>query len=559
MRRGKLTALLTVILVATCAIAVSAGSIALRVEPFLTGLAQPVLIRSANDGTGRLFIVHQRGRISVVEPGSTTPSTFLDIASKVSQTGSERGLLGLAFHPDFETNGYFFVNYTRTNTDSTTTTVIARFKAATGNATAPASSERIVMTVGQPFANHNGGMVEFGPDGFLYIGLGDGGSANDPGARAQNIENLLGKMLRIIPDVSGDDTNPTYTVPEDNPFVGVAGADEIYAVGLRNPWRWSFDRGGSKQLWAGDVGQNALEEVDVITLGGNYGWRVYEGNNCTNLDPSLCNPTNYAAPVFQYSRTSPRCAVTGGYVYRGKRRTLPDGAYVYGDYCSGEIMMWYAGSQRVLIDTTRLISSFGEGDDGEIYIVGLGSTTTATGTVERLVRPTRTRTRAPLLKDAFGREVSTTGVFAFDELVGSNPARVTAVNGDYDGDGIADSAVFSASDGSWQIRRSAYGDTVTFGFGARGDVPVPSDYDGDGMTDIGVFRPSKALWYVRRSSDGAVASFRFGMPGDIPSADDHDGDGRADLAVFRPSTGILFRFESSSGILRRMKGREVPD
>jgi glucose/arabinose dehydrogenase len=511
--------------------AVAATSIALRVEPFLTGLAQPVFITSAKDGTGRLFIVHQRGRISVVEPGSTTPTTFLDISSKVSQTGSERGLLGLAFHPDFGDNGYFFVNYTRTNPDTTTTTVIARFKAAAGNASASSASERVVMTVAQPFSNHNGGMIEFGPDGFLYIGLGDGGSANDPLANAQNINTLLGKMLRIVPDVSGDDANPAYTVPSDNPFVGVSGADEIFALGLRNPWRWSFDRGGTNQLWAGDVGQNAVEEVDVITLGGNYGWRVYEGTGCTNIDPSLCTSTNYAAPVFQYSRTSPRCAVTGGYAYRGKRRTLPDGAFVYADYCSGEIMMWYAGTQRVLIDTARLISSFGEDDRGELLVVGLGSTTSATGTVERLVRPTRTRTR----------DAETA------EGMRSEPRRERVLKGDFDGDGFDDAPLFDAGSGEWSWLRSSDGGASVIRFGGAGDFPVPSDYDGDGREDLAVFRPSTATWFVLRSSDGAFISVIFGRRGDVPLPADHDGDGVSDIAVHRPSDGYLYVIRSSDG------------
>ncbi len=196
------------------------------------------------------------------------------------------------------TNGYFFVNYTRFGDGAT---VIARYKATNNNTIGDPNSEQILLTIAQPFANHNGGMIEFGPDGNLYIGMGDGGSGNDPGNRAQNINELLGKFLRITPNVAEVSINPAYTIPADNPFVGRDGADEIYAVGVRNPFRWSFDRGGTRQLWAGDVGQSAIEEVDIITKGGNYGWRVYEGTQCTNLDPQLCNPANYVAPVFQYN------------------------------------------------------------------------------------------------------------------------------------------------------------------------------------------------------------------------------------------------------------------
>jgi glucose/arabinose dehydrogenase len=234
-----------------------------------------------------------------------------------------------------------------------------------------------ILTV---ISDHNGGMIEFGPDGNLYIGMGDGGSGNDPGNRAQNINELLGKFLRITPNVAEVSINPAYTIPPDNPFVGRDGADEIYAVGLRNPFRWSFDRGGTRQLWAGDVGQGVIEEVDIITKGGNYGWRVYEGTQCTNLDPALCNPANYVAPVFQYDHSNGRCSVTGGYVYRGTQGNLPIGTYVYADFCTGEIWMSTGGQPLLLQDTTRNISSFGEDEDGEIYVVGIG------GTVDKIVR-----------------------------------------------------------------------------------------------------------------------------------------------------------------------------
>lgn len=486
--RYVLAGLISALFVSSLALA-QTGSITLRAEPFLSGLAQPVLIRSSKDGTGRLFVVQQRGRILVVEPGSTTPTLFLDLTTKVSQTGSERGLLGLTFHPDFGSNGYFFVNYTRVGDNATT---VARYKVSAGGATGDAVSERVLLTVAQPYSNHNGGMVEFGPDGNLYIGMGDGGSSNDPLANAQNINSLLGKMLRITPDVSGDDANPPYTVPEDNPFVGVNGADEIYAVGLRNPWRWSFDRGGSNQLWAGDVGQNAIEEVDVIERGGNYGWRVYEGNSCTGLDSSMCIPSSYNAPVFQYNRTSPRCAVTGGYVYRGKRKTFPNGAYLYADYCTGEVMMWFGGSQTVVLDTPRLISSFGEDDEGEIYVVGLGSTTLATGTIDKLVRPAR-------------KKIGAVG----DDRQAARPKSIdrdiAGVAADLDGDGITDTGSFDIVTGSWVW--STAGGRKDFSFGRPGDVPSAYDVDGDRKADLVLYRPLENLWYVLRSSDRAVAVY----------------------------------------------------
>jgi glucose/arabinose dehydrogenase len=476
-----------------------------RLQPFLTGLSSPVLVRSAKDGTGRLFIVQQGGIIRVVAPGSNAPTDFMNITTRVL-SGGERGLLGLAFHPNFASNGYFFVNYTR-QTDGAT--VVSRFRAINNNTIGDPNSELPLLTIAQPFSNHNGGMIDFRTDNGvhnLYIGMGDGGSGNDPGNRAQNINELLGKFLRITPDVSGSPTAPAYSVPADNPYVGTSGADEIYAIGVRNPWRWSFDRGGTNQLWAGDVGQGSIEEVDIITRGGNFGWRVYEGNTCTNIDPGLCNPGNYIAPVLEYSSASPssRCSVTGGYVYRGARKTFPDGTYIYGDYCTGEILMWTGSQQVLLLDTSRFISSFGEDDDGEIYAVGISS-----GTVEKLVR-----------------------------------AKASA---DFDGDFKTDVSVFRPSTGVWYIWNSLNNSYRIQGFGLTGDIPTPEDYDGDNITDIGVFRPSNGTWYHFLSSNNTVGIIQFGANGDVPAAGDYDGDAKADFTVFRPSTGTWYRNQTSNG------------
>ncbi|MFN2392763.1 MAG: PQQ-dependent sugar dehydrogenase [Pyrinomonadaceae bacterium] len=478
---------------------VSAQTSSFRLQPFLSGLSSPLLTTNARDGSKRLFVVQQGGIIKVVQPSSNVATDFLNITPKVLCCG-ERGLLGLAFHPQFTSNGYFFVNYTRIGDGAT---VIARYKTTDNtNALGDPNSERIVLVIPQPFANHNGGMIEFGPDGYLYIGMGDGGSANDPQNNAQNINSLLGKFLRITPDVSGNNANPAYTVPTDNPFVGVNGADEIYAVGMRNPFRWSFDRGGTRQLWAGDVGQGALEEVDIITKGGNYGWRVYEGTQCTNLDPALCNPNNFTPPIFQYSHTSGRCSVTGGYVYRGTQRALPDGAYTYADYCTGEIWMWYNNQQILLQDTTRNVSSFGEDEDGELYVVGLG------GTVEKIVR--------------------------------------AKANADFDGDAKTDFSVFRLLTGTWYILNSSNNAVRGQQFGQNDDIPTPEDYDGDNITDIGVFRPSSGTWYYINSSNNTFRGIQFGQNGDIPAAGDYDGDAKADISVFRQSNGIWYRLDSSN-------------
>jgi glucose/arabinose dehydrogenase len=348
-----------------------AGFAALELEPVLTGLRNPVYVTNAHDGTNRLFVLEQPGRILVLQPGASAPTVFLDITGKVL-SGGEQGLLGLAFHPNFPVNRRLFVDYTRQPDGAT---VIAEYTASAADPNVADTAETALLTIPQPFTNHNGGMIEFGPDGFLYIGMGDGGSANDPGNRAQNIDELLGKILRIDVDPPG---GSPYASPPDNPFFGpTPGRDEIFAVGLRNPFRFSFDR-QSGQLVVADVGQGAQEEIDLVTLGGNYGWRVFEGTLCTNLDLSLCNPANFVPPIAEYDHSGGRCAILGGYVYRGSRGVFPTGAYVYGDLCTGEILQLLpvasGGTQTVLLDTTMSISSFGEDEAGELYVVDLNGT-----------------------------------------------------------------------------------------------------------------------------------------------------------------------------------------
>ena len=328
------------------------------------GLSSPVYATSARDQTGRLFFVERAGVIKVMRPGQA-PTVFLDITSRVLSAGGEQGLLGLAFHPDFRDNRRFFVNYTR-QTDGAT--VVAEYQVSTANPDVALSAERVILTVPQPFANHNGGMIEFGPDGNLYIALGDGGDGNDPDDRAQNLDDLLGKILRIT--VTAPGASPAYTSPADNPFVGVSGRDEIWAYGFRNPWRISFDR-GTGQLWAGDVGQDAIEEIDIVTRGGNYGWRTWEGSGCTGLD-GPCSSSGFIFPVTEYPQAGGRCSVTGGYVYRGAAASLPTGTYVFGDFCTGEILGFAGGATSTLLDTTLNISSFGEDEQGEILVVALG-------------------------------------------------------------------------------------------------------------------------------------------------------------------------------------------
>ena len=327
-------------------------------QPVVVDLVEPVYVTHARDGSARLFAVEQPGRIKVLSPGATTPTVFLDIRGRVL-AGGERGLLGLAFHPAYPSNGRFFVNYTRRPDGAT---VVAEYRVSPDDPNVASSAERSLLVVPQPFENHNGGMVEFGPDGLLYVGMGDGGAGFDPGNRAQNPAELLGKILRLDVDAPGD-------VPVT-----------VFARGFRNPWRFSFDR-ASGELYAGDVGEHVREEIDVVTLGGNYGWRVLEGTECTDVDPQRCDESGFIAPVVEYEHTAGRCSVTGGYVYRGNAATLPAGAYVFGDFCSGEIFLFEGGVPSLLLATSLAISSFGEDQAGELYVVGLG------GTVHRLVNP----------------------------------------------------------------------------------------------------------------------------------------------------------------------------
>ncbi|MEO8074113.1 MAG: PQQ-dependent sugar dehydrogenase, partial [Acidobacteriota bacterium] len=360
-------------LVGFLSLSISAQTPSVKLDPFLSGLSSPVFLTNAKDGTNRIFVVEKGGIIKVVQPGSTTPTNFLDISSKVSTNG-EGGLLGLAFHPQYASNQRFFVYYARASDGAIQ---IAEYQTS-ADPNVAGTAEKVLITIPHPTnTNHYGGTIAFGSDGFLYAGTGDGGSGNDPPNNAQNINILLGKFIRI--DVDSTTGNLPYGIPSDNPFVGVAGADEIYALGMRNPYRWSFDRGGTHQLWAGDVGQGAIEEVDIINKGGNYGWRIYEGDSCTGNDSALCNPANFTFPIFQYTHAGGRCSIIGGYVYRGTLGTVTNGAYIYGDYCTGEILLWNGSSQTVLLDTTNNnLVSFGEDEAGEIYVVRIG------GTVEKL-------------------------------------------------------------------------------------------------------------------------------------------------------------------------------
>ena len=341
-------------------------SLALRAS----GLSAPVLITSAKDGTGRLFIVEQTGKIRILLNGQILTTPFLSIGSLVSK-GTEQGLLGLAFHPGYRTNRKLYIYYTDVNGNI----VVRQYRSSSTNANVVAtSSARTILRIAHPYANHNGGMLAFGGDGYLYIGTGDGGSAGDPGNRAQSTSSLLGKILRI--NVNGSTSTRNYLVPSTNPYVGRTGLDEIWQLGLRNPWRFSFDR-GTGNLWIGDVGQSRYEEVDraIRTSNGpgrgvNWGWRQLEGFHCYNPTTG-CSTSGKKLPLLEYTHDAGRCSITGGYVYRGSRIPALVGGYLFADYCTGEIWVTNPGSaaKGLLRDTDMMVSSFGEDQTGEMYVV----------------------------------------------------------------------------------------------------------------------------------------------------------------------------------------------
>ena len=369
-RTGLLVLIMFFLLLPTTVLAAEPQMSALTLGARVAVVRKPTHITNAGDGSGRLFITEQEGRIVVIKSGAKPATTFLDIRDRVSCCG-ERGLLSVVFPPGYRQKHYFYLNYT----DRTGDTVVARYRTSKDSDHADPASEEVVLTVKQPFANHNGGQLAFGPDGYLYVAMGDGGSANDPFGNGQNKGTLLGKLLRI--DVESDSQQP-YAVPASNPFAGRKDAlPEIWALGLRNPWRFSFDR-MTGDLYIADVGQNKYEEVDVQPAssrgGENYGWNVMEGLHC--LRSEHCDTSGLTRPVVEY-RHDQGCSVTGGMVYRGRAFLGLTGTYLYGDYCSGRIWgLRRQGSQwtsRELAETKLSISTFGEDETGEVYVADYAS------------------------------------------------------------------------------------------------------------------------------------------------------------------------------------------
>ena len=381
-RRRMALAFVAALVIALAPAPAGAGGVAgsmdsplgVQLVPIATNVDSPVGITNAGDGSGRLFITLQGGQIIIWDGTQVLPTPFLDI-DPIVQSGGEQGLLGLAFHPNYESNGYFYVDYTAIGGD----TVIARYRVSASDPNvADPTSALILLQIDDPFSNHNGGNLLFGPDGYLYAGLGDGGSGGDPGDRAQDMTELWGKMLRIdVNDVAGGPPDcgggSNYTIPADNPFVDGpgGGCDEIFQLGLRNPWRFSFDR-LTGDLWIGDVGQDQWEEIDLApagsTAGRNWGWRCYEGMHPFNL--AGCGPqSDYDFPILEYSH-SLGCSITGGYRYRGTAFPGAQGTYVFSDACSGVVWGARQGGGGWVVkkikDTPYSIVAFGEKEDGEL-------------------------------------------------------------------------------------------------------------------------------------------------------------------------------------------------
>jgi glucose/arabinose dehydrogenase len=344
----------------------------IQLEKLIDSLDSPVFLTHAGNASDRMFVVEKKGQIVILRDGTPVEQPFLDISDLITAGGSEQGLLGLAFHPDYASNGRFFVYYTAKNGDDT----LARYQVSADPNVADPASATVLFAQPDFAANHNGGMLAFGPDGYLYMGIGDGGGGGDPQENGQKRSTLLGKLLRL--DVSGD---APYTIPPDNPWPesGTDARPEIWAYGLRNPWRFSFDR-ATGDLYIGDVGQNTYEEIDFQAAGSdggqNYGWNTREGLHCFQGDS--CDSSGMTDPIAEYSHDQ-GCSVTGGYVYRGAAFPSLQGLYIFGDYCSGIIWSLQrdaagAWQQHKLLDSQLSISSFGEDAAGELYVLDLGGT-----------------------------------------------------------------------------------------------------------------------------------------------------------------------------------------
>ena len=512
-------------------------------------LTNPIFIANAGDGSGRLFVVERPGRIRIIKSNNLLATPFLNIQTIVKSTGGEQGLLALVFHPSYETNGKFYVAYTAPRAGDTNGSVLTLAQySVSGNPDVASTTGSTILTIDHPtHGNHNGGTLAFGQDGYLYWSTGDGGSGGDPDNNAQNLNSLLGKILRI--DVN---SAPPYAIPPTNPFVSSTDPnvrEEIWAYGLRNPWRISFDR-LTNDLYIGDVGQGEREEIDfqpASSSGGeNYGWRIMEGSRC--FSPSTgCNQTGLVLPVAEYDHGL-GCSVTGGHVYRGSRFPSLAGTYFYGDFCTGRFFSLIRDSQSrwvatQLLDTPYSISTFGEDEQGELYLADYGSGKIYHIQYQELARDTGGVYR-PSNGVLFLKNNHATG-FA-DVSINYGIAGDYPVVGDWDGDGDATIGIYR--NGTFHLRNSnniGFADLV-IPFGVSGDQPVAGDWDGDGDDTIGVYR--NGTFFLRNSNSSGAPNmiFSLGIPGDVGIAGDWNGDGSDTTGVFRPGNGALYLKNANS-------------